>query len=88
MCQLFLKTSSVKQYSYENDFSGVFDALHESFLVYLCIMNYIGTKGEVCRLLNLFLPTAPPLPHVVYATDSSKAVVVFSCSLSSFLRLL
>ena len=30
---LFLKTSPVKQYSYENDFSGVFDALHQSFLV-------------------------------------------------------
>ena len=30
---LFLKTSPVKQYSYENDFTGVFDALHQSFLV-------------------------------------------------------
>ena len=30
---LFLKTSPVKQYSYKNDFSGVFDALHQSFLV-------------------------------------------------------
>ena len=30
---LFLKTSPVKQYSYENGFSGVFDALHQSFLV-------------------------------------------------------
>ena len=30
---LFLRTSPVKQYSYENDFSGVFDALHQSFLV-------------------------------------------------------
>ena len=30
---LFLKTSPVKQYSHENDFSGVFDALHQSFLV-------------------------------------------------------
>ena len=66
-------------------------------------MNYIGTKGEVCRQLKLFLN-----PKVVYATDRSKAVVpvlflilcsfkvyttgrlmfkVFSCSLSSFLRL-
>ena len=30
---LFLKTFPVKQYSFENDFSGVFDALHQSFLV-------------------------------------------------------
>ena len=32
---LILKISPVKQfmYSYENDFSGVFDALHQSFLV-------------------------------------------------------
>ena len=30
---LFFKTSPVKQYSYENDFSSVFDALHQSFLV-------------------------------------------------------
>ena len=29
---LFTKTSPVKQYSYLNDFSGVFDALHHSFL--------------------------------------------------------
>ena len=29
---LFLKTSPV-QYSYVNDFSGVFDAFHQSFLV-------------------------------------------------------
>ena len=33
---LFIKTSLVKQYSYQNDFSGVFDALHQSFLVYFC----------------------------------------------------
>ena len=31
---LFLKTSPVKQYSYEKDFSGVFDALHQSFLAF------------------------------------------------------
>ena len=30
---LFIKTSPVKQYSYENDFSGALDALHQSFLV-------------------------------------------------------
>ena len=30
---LFIKTSPVKQYSYQNDFSGVFDALHQSFFV-------------------------------------------------------
>ena len=30
---LFIKTSPVKQYSYENDLSGVFNALHQSFLV-------------------------------------------------------
>ena len=30
---LFLQTSLVKKYSYENDFSGVFDTLHQSFLV-------------------------------------------------------
>ena len=50
---LFLKTSPVKQYSYENDCSGVFDALHQRFLVYFCIMNYIGTKDEVCRQLKI-----------------------------------
>ena len=33
-------------------------------------MNYIGTKGEVCRQLKIFLK-----PPVVYATDRSKAVV-------------
>ena len=43
---MFLKTSPVKQYSYENDFSGVFDALHQSFLV----LNVFGvlalSKGQ------------------------------------------
>ena len=34
-----IKTSPVKQYSYENDFSGVFDALHQSFLVYFVIKS-------------------------------------------------
>ena len=34
---LFIKTSPVKQYSYEKDFSGVFDAVHQSFLVMICI---------------------------------------------------
>ena len=34
---LFLNTSQVKQYSYEDDFSGVVDALHQSFLVLYCI---------------------------------------------------
>ena len=32
---LFIKTSAVKQYAYQNDFSGVFDAFHQSFLVLL-----------------------------------------------------
>ena len=40
---LFIKTSPVKQYSYEKDFSGVFDALHQSFLVeyVLCVCSSI-----------------------------------------------
>ena len=33
---LFLKTSPVKQYLRENDFSGVFDAVRQSFLVPFC----------------------------------------------------
>ena len=39
--------------------------------VYFCIMNYIGTKGEVCRQLKIFLN-----PMVIYATDRSNAVVL------------
>ena len=34
---LFIKASPVKQYSYQNDFSGIFDALNQSFLVFSCI---------------------------------------------------
>ena len=37
---LFLKTSPVKQYSDENDLSGVFDALRQSFLVCQEIMHF------------------------------------------------
>ena len=36
---LFIKTSPVKQYSYQNDFSGVFDALHQRFLVIVVEVN-------------------------------------------------
>ena len=32
------QTSPVKQCSYENDFSGVFDALHQGFLVLVVIV--------------------------------------------------
>ena len=28
--------------------------------MYFCIMNYIGTKGEVCRQLKIFSNSAPP----------------------------
>ena len=38
--------------------------------MYFCIMNYIRTKGEVCRRLKIFLT-----PLAVYATGHSKAVV-------------
>ena len=38
--------------------------------MYFCIMNYIGTKGEVCRELKMFLKTP-----VVYATCRYKAMV-------------
>ena len=44
---------------------------HAKWIVYVfCIMNYIGTKGEVCRQLKILLD-----PPVVYATERSKAVV-------------
>ena len=39
---LFIKTSPVKQCSSENDFSGVFDALHQSFLVVTCIRSKVS----------------------------------------------
>ena len=38
--------------------------------MHFCIMNYIGTKGEACRQLKIFLNSP-----VVNATDRSKAVV-------------
>ena len=48
---LFIKGSPVKLYSYENDLNGVFDALHQSFLVYLCF--FFGLF--VCFFLLLLL---------------------------------
>ena len=38
--------------------------------MYFCIMNYIGTKAEVCRQLKILLN-----PLIVYDTDRSKAVI-------------
>ena len=43
---LLLKTSPVKQYSYENDFSGVFDALHQSFLVLILCGFVVFSMGH------------------------------------------
>ena len=48
---LFLKTSSVKQYSYENDFSGVSDALHQSFLVHFVAVCPFD-KSKVVFMFN------------------------------------
>ena len=38
--------------------------------MYFCIKKYIGTQGEVCRQLKIFLNHP-----VVFVTDRSKAVV-------------
>ena len=38
--------------------------------MYFCIKKYIGTQGEVCRQLKIFLNHP-----VVYGIDRSKAVV-------------
>ena len=52
---VFLKTSPVKQYSYENDFSGVFDALHQSFLVLLDVVR----RFRWCSMLSFMTETVP-----------------------------
>ena len=56
---LFLKTSPVKQCSYENDFSGVFDALHQSFLVVSVAAAVVVTRNTCvttyCRNIGSFL---------------------------------
>ena len=44
--------------------------MRTELFIYFCIKKYIGTQGEVCRQLKLFL-----YPQVVYATDRSKAVI-------------
>ena len=70
--------------------SYTFNITRTKLFMYFCIMNYIGTKGEVCRQLKIFLN-----PSVVYASDRSKAVVPvlflflcsFLCSVSSFFGL-
>ena len=51
-------------------------------LMYFCIKKYIGTQGEICRPLKIFLLPAPT--PVIYATDRSKAVVPL-CSFSVWL---
>ena len=44
---LLIKISPVKHYSYRNDFSGVFDALHQFSFVFLYGIQYkLGAKGE------------------------------------------
>ena len=54
MSLLFIKTTTVKQSSYENDFSGVFDALLQIFLcLYLCLYILLWVCG-LKRLINLY----------------------------------
>ena len=50
---LFLKTSPVKQYSYANDFSAVFDALHQSFRVVFVIIYHFDHLCEERRADHL-----------------------------------
>ena len=62
MGPLFIKISPVKQFSYENDFSGVVDALHQSFscrVIALISVNIVPSwdieGGELAsRSLNEF----------------------------------
>ena len=44
---LFLKTSPVKQYSYEKYFSGVFDALHQSCLCSFVMVRLSGVRRTI-----------------------------------------
>ena len=61
--------------------------MRTELFMYFCIKKYIGTQGEVCRQLKIFLN-----PLVVYATDRSKAVVsvlfLFCVALRFILRAL
>ena len=43
---LFFKPSPVKQYSFENDFSGVFDAFAAKFSCLLKICMYLPRNGS------------------------------------------
>ena len=54
---LFIKTFPVKQYLYQNDFSGVYDALHQSFLVHVFALdkseNFTADSHSLTSLQNL-----------------------------------
>ena len=50
---LFIKTSPVKHCSHENDFSGVFDALHQNFLILIVIVRPL-LASLFDYLVNLF----------------------------------
>ena len=62
--------------------------MRTELFMYFCIKKYIGTQGEVCRQLKIFLtpssPLSPPPTTVVYATDRPKAVVPFVLILCRF----
>ena len=47
---LFIKTSPLKQCSYQNDLSGVFDALHQRFLV--CTLTGTGVGSTVTLFIS------------------------------------
>ena len=62
---LFIKTSPVKQYLYENDFSGVFDALHQSFLV---VIRSLVTKDQVKVFATYFI-------HFSYTSEICQMLI-------------
>ena len=80
---LFFRTSPVKQYSYENDFSGVFDALHQSFRVIISEWSrgwdvvFILLLGYTVLLISFFLMANEGCNIFWYLCAILRQVVLF-----------
>ena len=53
--------------------------MRTELFMYFCIKKYIGTQGEVCRQLKIFLPPPHPPPPGSLCLNGDPDVVLIRC---------
>ena len=71
---LFFKTSPVKKYAYENDFSGALDVLNKNFLVIIALGHEYSVVGLGFTVLVEF---NNDVPFVLYGNEQIAHFAIF-----------